>query len=241
MRSTKKPALPRLIGQDTILTAKAPKVGLLLIDLSLKPIAYDRGALAILQSQSYATIKSESHFFLPREVMEMVGNLKSHSHTSMKVLFRAGNIDYSCTAYLMESQDGFPAQTIVALHIERLSSVTDAVSAVAAKYHLTEREQEALKGISMGLCSKELAERMQISPNTVKVFLRLIMIKMGVSTRGGIVAEILQNQNDAPLGEMDTREADREYEPRAEGVSREPDHYRRGLLAARAKSSGSDV
>jgi len=239
MRSTKKPALPRLIGQDSILSVKAPKVGLLLLDLSLKPIAYDRGAAAILQNQSSA-IRPESHVFLPREVLDMVGNLKANNQTSMKVIFRTGNIDYSCTSYLMESQDGFPAQTIVALHIERLSSVTDAVSAVAAKYHLTEREQEALKGISMGLCSKELAERMHISPNTVKVFLRLIMIKMGVSTRGGIVAEILQNQNDSPFGEVDTREADREFESRGDGANRDPERYRRGL-AARAKTSGSEV
>jgi len=31
-----------------------------------------------------------------------------------------------------------------------------------------------------------------ISPNTVKTFLRLIMIKMGVRTRAGMVARILQ-------------------------------------------------
>jgi len=238
MRSTKKPVLPRLIGQDSILTAKAPKVGLLLMDLSLRPIAYDRGAAAIFQNGS--AMKPESHFFLPREVQEMVGNLKSNNQASMKVIFRAGNTDYSCTSYLMEAQDGFPAQTIVALHIERLSSVTDAVSAVAAKYHLTEREQEALKGISMGLCSKELAERMHISPNTVKVFLRLIMIKMGVSTRGGIVAEILQNQNDVPFSEVDARESDRDFASKGDGASRDPERYRRGL-AARAKSSGSEV
>jgi len=40
-----------------------------------------------------------------------------------------------------------------------------------------------------------LAERMNISPNTVKVFVRLIMIKMGVATRGAIVAQILQDQS----------------------------------------------
>jgi hypothetical protein len=36
--------------------------------------------------------------------------------------------------------------------------------------------------------------RMNISPNTVKVFLRLIMIKMGVTSRGAIIAQILQRQ-----------------------------------------------
>jgi DNA-binding CsgD family transcriptional regulator len=32
---------------------------------------------------------------------------------------------------------------------------------------------------------------MQISPNTVKTFVRLIMVKMGVSTRSGLVGKIL--------------------------------------------------
>jgi DNA-binding CsgD family transcriptional regulator len=238
MRSTKKLVLRRLVAQEPVLAAKAPKVGLLLMDLSLKPIAYDRGAAAILQSESYSPLKPESNFYLPSEVLDMIGNLKPHDQTSGTVIFRAGSIDYSCTSHLMEAQDGFPAQTMVALHIERLSSVTDAVSAVAAKYHLTEREQEALKGISMGLCSKELAERMHISPNTVKVFLRLIMIKMGVSTRGGIVAEILQNQNDTPSGATETGETHRDFAPRVDGSNRENDWRE---LAVRAKSSGSEI
>ena len=41
-----------------------------------------------------------------------------------------------------------------------------------------------------GLTSKEIAVRMGISPNTVKAFLRLVMVKMGVSTRSGIVGRI---------------------------------------------------
>jgi DNA-binding CsgD family transcriptional regulator len=41
-----------------------------------------------------------------------------------------------------------------------------------------------------GLTSKEIAVRMNISPNTVKAFLRLVMVKMKVSTRSGIAGKI---------------------------------------------------
>jgi len=41
-----------------------------------------------------------------------------------------------------------------------------------------------------GLTSKEIANRMGISPNTVKAFLRLVMVKMKVSTRSGIAGKI---------------------------------------------------
>ncbi len=69
----------------------------------------------------------------------------------------------------------------------------EAIYEVAAEFRLTEREREALKGISMGLTSKELAKEMDISPNTVKAYLRLIMVKMSVSTRAGILAKILEH------------------------------------------------
>ncbi len=106
-----------------------------------------------------------------------------------------GKSEYIWRAHLMESQNGYLNQPLVALHLEKVSSTSDAIYEVAAKYHLTDREQEALRGISMGLTSKEVAARMNISPNTVKAFLRLIMIKMGVTTRAGIVANLLQNRS----------------------------------------------
>jgi len=52
-----------------------------------------------------------------------------------------------------------------------------------------DREQEVAQLLSQGLTSKQIGLRMQISPNTAKAFLRLIMVKMGVSTRSGIVGE----------------------------------------------------
>ena len=87
---------------------------------------------------------------------------------------------------------------MIALHLEKDFSASDAAQELAAKYNLTEREQEALGGILMGFSSKEVAERMNISPNTVKAFLRLIMIKMGVTRRAGIVAKILENRDAMP-------------------------------------------
>jgi hypothetical protein len=42
-----------------------------------------------------------------------------------------------------------------------------------------------------GLTTKEIAARIRISPNTVKSFLRSIMLKMGVTTRSGIVGKAI--------------------------------------------------
>jgi DNA-binding CsgD family transcriptional regulator len=86
---------------------------------------------------------------------------------------------------------------MLAVYLEREQSVHAAVTQAASEYGLTNREHEVLKEIAVGLTSKEIAERMNISPNTVKAFLRMIMLKMGVSTRSGVIAKLLE-QTDTP-------------------------------------------
>jgi DNA-binding CsgD family transcriptional regulator len=177
--------------------ASMAEVGMVLTDLSLNPIAFDPGAAIILNYPSQSGLKLEASSYIPREIVDAVRSSPASELSSVKTHFRTGGGEYICRAYLVEPQTGFLTQPILALHFEKDASASDAISeaiyGVAAKYNLTDREQEALRGISMGLTSKELADRMGISPNTVKAFLRLIMIKMGVTTRSGIVAKILRN------------------------------------------------
>ncbi len=62
---------------------------------------------------------------------------------------------------------------------------------ISETYGLTAREQETVQFLLEGFTSKEIAQRMMISPNTVKAFIRLVMVKMSVSTRSGIVGKIV--------------------------------------------------
>ena len=190
----------RLIRQDSKVLTKVPDVGLVLMDMTLKPIASDRGAFAILNGMNGPSLRAGPASFLPKEVLDLIGEHTPNDLSSTKMTFHVGSSDYTIRAYRMEAEAGCPP--MIALHIEKVSSTMDAVSAVAAKYHLTDREQETLRGIALGLSSKELASKMKISPNTVKVFLRLIMIKMGVTNRGAIIAQILQSQS-APTEQED--------------------------------------
>jgi DNA-binding CsgD family transcriptional regulator len=64
------------------------------------------------------------------------------------------------------------------------------LSGITAKYNLTARERETTGYLLHGLTSKEIAQQMNISPNTVKAFMRLVMTKMGVTTRAGIVGRL---------------------------------------------------
>ena len=165
---------------------------MVLMDLSFKPLAADRGAASILTDATQAGTGSEAPVQIPEEILEFMRTREPADLSSGEAHFRTGKHEYVCRAYLAEPQNGVLTQPVVVLHFQRGgTSASDAIHKVASEYRLTDREQEALRGISLGLTSKELAERMSISPNTVRAFLRLIMIKMDVTTRAGVVAKIL--------------------------------------------------
>lgn len=170
------------------------ELGLVLMDLSFNLIACDRGAASILNYSNLAGASPGGASSIPTELLEMLRDHMPSESAPLKTHLRLGLCEYVCRAYVVEGAEQPLGQSILALHLERDLSASDAAYEVGTRYNLTEREMEALKGILIGLGSKEVAERMHISPNTVKAFLRLIMIKMGVTTRAGIVAKVLQNR-----------------------------------------------
>ena len=66
------------------------------------------------------------------------------------------------------------------------------------EFQLTRREQEALELLSVGLCTKEIGNAMQISSNTAKVYVHMVMAKMGVSSRMEVLAKILSMKSSIP-------------------------------------------
>jgi DNA-binding CsgD family transcriptional regulator len=180
--------------------AKSHKIvapeGILLMNHSLKPIALDRGAASIFNIPRQERDQPDTCFHVPEEIAEVLAASKASDLPPVKTQFWRGEYGYVCRAYFIEPYDQASEEPMVVLHLQRGFSVGDAVYQLADRYHLTDREKEALMAISMGLASKEVAERMNISPNTVKAFLRLIMIKMGVSSRAGIMGKLLRCSDD---------------------------------------------
>lgn len=81
-----------------------------------------------------------------------------------------------------------PAAVIV---LERYCRPLDLPSTSLAAYRFTVREEQVLRLVIEGLSNKQIAEQIGISPNTVKVFLRLIMTKMEVTSRFAILGKLL--------------------------------------------------
>ena len=95
----------------------------------------------------------------------------------------------------------------VAMILERGNSAFDSLN--AEQFRLTARERQTLHFLVLGLTNKDIAQRMNISPHTVKAFLRAIMIKTGSSTRSGIVGKCAMprlNTHDLSYNVADTYE-----------------------------------
>ena len=90
----------------------------------------------------------------------------------------------------MQFRESATRQPTVALVLERLHHGSAGLYEASRRFHLSPRERETVQRLIEGLTTKEIAVRMSVSPNTVKQFVRLVMSKMSVTTRSGIVGRV---------------------------------------------------
>jgi DNA-binding CsgD family transcriptional regulator len=166
--------------------------GVVLIDRSLRVLGCDRGAAAILNVNPKG-VRHEPTSWFPKEFLDKFRSNNPMDLPSAITRFRIGASEYTCRASLLETNEDFSTLPMIALHLENAPAASDSLDAFAAKYHLTGRERDVLLGISKGLRTKELAMSLNISPNTVKAFLRLVMIKMAAPSRSALLSKIFQN------------------------------------------------
>jgi DNA-binding CsgD family transcriptional regulator len=171
--------------------APFPHMGLLLLDSSMNPIAMNQEAAQILSYPQKPSTPTGLDSFLSNKIRSTLFSHEAGQKVSLVGEFQSGRRLYVCRAYRTEptANGKRTSQPFVAVLLERGSAGPISLGQVAQKFNLTSREQEVLQYLLQGLTSKEIATRMEISPNTVKAFLRLIMVKMGVSTRSGIVGK----------------------------------------------------
>lgn len=165
--------------------------GLLLLDCGLTPIFVNQAAAQILSyPRSVESIK-DCDSFLSRRIRSILTSQESSHEITFPSEFRSGRRLYVCRSFHGDFAIKPQGRPMVAILLERGPANTISLRQISERFHITIREQGVLELLLQGLTSKEIAARMGISPNTVKAFLRLIMIKMGVSTRSGIVGKAL--------------------------------------------------
>jgi DNA-binding CsgD family transcriptional regulator len=175
---------------------KAASDGFILFDPSMMPIFVNRAAVQILAYPDKPEAKKDVEGYLAGKIRSKLASEYPSNGTSFIVSFQSGRRTYSCRGFPVNGMSKGDSPPCFAAILER-ASARPTLAHVFERFHLTTREQQVAQFLLQGLTSKEIGVRMQISPNTVKVFLHLIMIKMGVSTRSGIVGKVL-TQNCGP-------------------------------------------
>jgi DNA-binding CsgD family transcriptional regulator len=164
--------------------------GLLLLDKSLGTIASNQEAIRILTYPNFPERMKRIDVFLADKIRAGLVTRQSSNGLDFVKEFKSGKRKYFCRSFLIDS-NGKGVPLLAALLFERSSSGTLALEQIGHDFELTQREKETVVFLIQGLTSKEIATRMKISPNTVKAFLRIVMVKMGVSTRSGILGKVI--------------------------------------------------
>jgi DNA-binding CsgD family transcriptional regulator len=163
--------------------------GFLLLNSSLNPIFFNRAAAEILSYPQKVEAHKNLDDFLASRVRTNLVSGESSRVLNVVSDFQSGRRLYQCRTYRVNALAQGDARCTLAIILERSSNGSIAIEQISEKFRLSTREREVLPHLLNGLTTKEIASGMDISPNTVKVFLRMIMVKMGVSTRSGIVGK----------------------------------------------------
>lgn len=166
------------------MTVQHPLPGLLLLGPKREVIACNEEAVNIL---SYPKQPGKARD-LRVLIASKIANEFSNPGEAKPLEFLSGRRRYRCTIHQLEIHGRSPVTT--AFLLNRCHSPELMLTGISARYNLTGRERETTGYLLHGLTSKEIAQQMNISPNTVKAFMRLVMTKMGVTTRAGIVGRM---------------------------------------------------
>lgn len=193
-------ALPLSMQETAKRRAMAPAAaGFILADQDGNPLYASMEAKAIL------TYPKDPRNFLPawtslqKAIFPLSDNQELSAGYSSRAETMSGRRRYVCLAIpLNKSRAERMIGGTVAIVLERLREASALAKTTSEHFRLTEREQEVVEFLIRGLTNKEIATRMQISPNTVRAFVRMVMGKLGISTRSGIVGMVFREIHNLP-------------------------------------------
>ena len=98
---------------------------------------------------------------------------------------------YVVKATALSGSSGSQGEKQYLFVMERASAGSANLSMTFRKYKLSVREQEIVRLLLAEGSNKEIAHRLRLSENTIKGYMKLLMRKLGVNNRAGIIAALL--------------------------------------------------
>jgi DNA-binding CsgD family transcriptional regulator len=177
------------MGDTQSLLPNSAEPALIFLDSSFKPVSYNQEAVRVL---AYSELDKNGKALF-KVIEDKVRQLFSSSDFPDRPApsFQSGKRCYSVRLLALTASGPSPAHPAHALLLERSDCTSIDFSSALNLFRLTPRERETLEFLIQGMTSKEIASHMGVSPHTVKAFLRLVMSKMQVSTRSGIIGKLI--------------------------------------------------
>ncbi len=172
--------------------AHSDGMGFVLLDASSRHLYVNEEAVSILTYPEYPRKHKRFNTFLLNQVRSLLPSQNGFSHSKPTSEVASGQRCYQLHIFPVKSRLGNGRKPAMVILFERNNRGRIDLSQVVQMFHLTPREAEAVEFLLHGLDTKQIAGRMDISPNTAKAFLRTVMVKMGVDHRSGIFAKVLQ-------------------------------------------------
>jgi DNA-binding CsgD family transcriptional regulator len=167
----------------------AAPAAVILVDADLQALCLNAEAIRVLRSPGWPAAAREGWQAVRTQVLSDSRHDLSHASTNFRSFVTSGR-RYRCRVFPLEvprSRLGAPAAVVV---IERDQPSWFPTAEALAHFHLTAREEQAVRFALSNLTNRQIAVEMGISPNTVKALLRLAMTKIGVSSRMGILHKL---------------------------------------------------
>jgi DNA-binding CsgD family transcriptional regulator len=177
----------------SLLHTAPARPGLIVVDTSAKVVGSNAESLQILTFPEHPRNIHNLGTWLAKKVRSSLAGGSPSGLAKVQSARRT----YLCRSFPLDLPDNHNNHNngqlgkLTIVMIERKSHESVTIAEISERFGLTAREQETVQFLREGFTSKEIAQRMNISPNTVKAFIRLVMVKMGASTRSGIVGKIL--------------------------------------------------
>ena len=165
--------------------------GFILADPEWKPLYANAEAKKIVTYPDAPRTFQSAWALVAKRIFTLNGRQNLSSAPTSRVEFVSGRRKYVGLAIPL-AKWGRPPAAAVAVVLERSGAASQGAAELSDSFHLTEREREVVELLIQGLTNKEIAGRMNISPNTVRAFIRMVMGKLGVSTRSGIVGIVFR-------------------------------------------------
>lgn len=173
--------------------AHSPGTGFLLLDTSFRPLYVDQEALAALAFPANPAKNNGLDAFVENRVRLLFAAPRGSRQLGCRDSFASGRRCYQLRMFSVRSPFVNDLKPGFAILLERNHKPGIDLSFLLARFRMTPREVETVHHLVHGFNTRQIPDRMCISPNTVKAFLRSIMMKMGTDNRAGIIAKILHS------------------------------------------------